>query len=73
MYLVLSSRATTRDPGQYLLTSKNLLAVRYINMKIKIQKPVYVLEKLLKNFNLKNQHKEVFGDAEVGTEIVVWK
>ena len=33
----------------------------------------YTLDGLLKNFDTKSRHEELFNDTEVGTEAVVWR
>ncbi len=37
------------------------------------KKPGYTLEGLLKNFDTKSKHEELFDDNEIGTEAVVWR
>lgn len=37
------------------------------------KKAKYTLDGLLKNFNNKHQHEEVFFDTEVGNEVVIWE
>lgn len=36
------------------------------------KKPAYTLDGLLKNFDSKNQHEEMFDSVETGSEVVVW-
>lgn len=36
------------------------------------KKPKYTLDGLLKNFNKKQRHGEIFSDAEIGNEVVLW-
>ena len=38
-----------------------------------IKKPKYTLGGLLKDFNKKQQHEEIFSDVEVGNEVVIWR
>jgi antitoxin MazE len=37
------------------------------------KKPSYTLDGLLKNFDTKAKHEEMFDDTEVGSEVVVWE